>query len=94
MFFQERGISFQYINMKEKAPSAGEWNRIFKSLKPELLLDTAGKRYKNAGYAWKLFDPAEALAGDPLLAITPIIRSESGVTSGYKPEIWKTWKGE
>lgn len=92
MFFQERKITFQFINLKEKKPSAGEWKGIFARLKPEQVIDTDGKRYKEGGYAWKVYDPAEALADDPLLARTPVVRGDNGATCGYVPEIWKTWK--
>lgn len=92
MYFSERKTTFQYINIKEKPPSAGEWSRIFKGLEPDDIIDQSSKLFQVGGYAWKVFDPKKELYDNPLLALTPIICSDYGTTAGYKPDIWKTWK--
>jgi arsenate reductase (glutaredoxin) len=33
----------------------------------------------------------QALAEDPLLLKTPVVRSSAGATVGFQPDVWTTW---
>ena len=91
LFFKERRIKFQFIDILEKSPSSGEWQAIFRYIPPEELLDRNGRRYKARKLHHMAIDPKEELTEDPLLMKTPVVRSDMGITAGYNPDIWKKW---
>lgn len=82
-FFRERDIDFQFRDLADKPPSRGELESFVKAVGSEALIDTAGKEYKNGGWAYREFDPLETLLEQPALYKTPIIRSDKGVLCGF-----------
>lgn len=94
-YFKERGIKYQFIDMKEKGLSKGEFNSVCQAV---------------GGYG-KLIDPdcrdkdllalvtylseedrAEKILENQKIIKLPIVRNGKQATVGYQPDIWKTWK--
>jgi arsenate reductase len=90
-FFKERRIPFHFRDLTEKGLSRGELENIKRNVKPEELIDTDSKRYKERGLKYMIFDPEETLLEDPLLIRTPIVRNMGFSTAGYTPETWLDW---
>lgn len=91
-YFKERRISFHFRDLTEKGLAKGELDNITKVVSLEDLVDQEGKRYKDRGMQFMVYDIEEEILSDPLLLKTPIVRNEKLVTIGYKPEVWKNWK--
>ncbi len=90
-FFKERKIPFHFRDLTEKSLSKGELENIKRSVKPEELLDTEGKRYKEKRMGYMVFDIEEELLNDPLLIKTPVVRNGNLSTAGYTPNVWLVW---
>lgn len=96
-FFKERGIRFQFVDLKEKALSKGELRSVATRVSLEQLIDRSGLRFTERGLAhfWLNAEKTEALLlDDPLLLRTPIVRNGKDATVGYCPEVWKAWQTE
>ncbi|TGL67450.1 arsenate reductase family protein [Leptospira jelokensis] len=94
LFFQERRIPFQFINLQEKEMSKGELRSILGSVSLDDLIDTESKVYEDKNLKYMLYDKEEALLTNPLLFKTPIVRDGKKATIGFVPEIWKQWINE
>lgn len=94
MFFKERRIPFQLINLAEKAMSKGEIQSVLSSVKIDDLIDTESKVYSDKNLKYMVYDKLDTLVENPLLLKTPIVRDGKKATIGFQPEIWKTWIGK
>jgi len=94
-FFKERRVSYQFIDIVQKGPSAGELRKIANAVGGmDKLIDRDGKRYVDKGlkYAAPTGPRIEGmLVDDPLLLRTPLVRRGAQATVGYRPEIWQEW---
>jgi arsenate reductase-like glutaredoxin family protein len=94
-FFKERRVSFHFIDITQKGPSAGELRKIAQAVGgAEKLIDREGKRYLERGlkYAAPTGPRIEQmLVDDPLLLRTPIVRAGDRATVGAAPEVWAAW---
>jgi arsenate reductase len=90
-FFKERNIKFQFRNLAEKGISKGELENIKRKFSIDELLNTEGKQYRKRNLQYIKFEKEEELLNDPLLFVTPIVRTKTDVTIGYCPDIWKEW---
>jgi arsenate reductase (glutaredoxin) len=91
MFFKERRIKFQLINLSEKPMSKGELTSILSSVTLDDLIDINSKLYKEKNLQYMKFDKMEMLLEFPLLLKTPIVRDGKKATVGFQPDVWKTW---
>lgn len=94
-FFKERGVRFQFVDLKEKGLSKGELRSVAIRVPLEQLIDRSGLRFTERGLAhsWLNAEKTEAvLLDDPLLLRTPIVRNGKEATVGYCPEVWKEWQ--
>jgi arsenate reductase len=94
-FFKERGIRFQFVDLKEKGLSKGELRSVAARVPLEQLIDRASPQFSGKGlaHAWLDANRIETLLlEDPLLFRTPIVRNSKEATVGYSPEVWKTWQ--
>ncbi|MDZ4727387.1 MAG: ArsC/Spx/MgsR family protein [Leptospira sp.] len=94
LYFQERRIPFQFINLSEKELSKGELRSILNSVTLDSLIDTESKVYEDKNLKYMVYDKEEMLLANPLLFKTPIVRDGKRATVGYVPEIWKNWIAE
>jgi len=101
MWFKERRIPFQFIDLKEKEMSRGEFESIVDSLARtagskadalELLADKKSKDYALFAYLDDA-DKEEKLFENPLLLKLPICRNgKNAATCGLEVKIWESWR--
>lgn len=93
-FFKERGIKYQFIDMKEKGISKGEFTSVAATNGGiEGMVDWDGKEQDTVTLIKYLSeeDKLEKILENPLVIKTPVVRNGKLSTVGYKPEIWKQW---
>lgn len=94
-YFKERGIKYQFIDMKEKGMSKGELSGVKQALGGmEVLIDEQSKDKNTLALIKYLSedDKEEKLLENQQLFKTPIVRNGKKATIGYQPDIWKTWE--
>lgn len=93
-FFKERGIKFQFIDMKEKGMSKGEFNSVA-SVNGGLfaMLDENCKDQDTFMLIKYLADEdkLDKILENPQVIKTPVVRNGKQSTIGYQPEVWKKW---
>ena len=93
-YFKERGIKYQFIDMKEKGMSKGEFQSVCQSLGGyEKLID---REHKDKDLLVLLTYLAEEDRSDKLfenqqIIRIPIVRNGRQATIGYQPEVWNGW---
>ena len=93
-FFKERGIKYQFIDMKEKGMSKGEFNSIAQvNGGVEAMLNPDAKDQDTLALIRYLSpeDKLEKILGNPQVIKIPVVRNEKPSTLGYQPEVWKGW---
>lgn len=94
-YFKERGIKYQFFDMKEKGMSKGEFQSVCQSLGGyEKLID---REHKDKDLLVLLTYLAEEDRSDKLfenqqIIRIPIVRNGKQATIGYHPEVWKGWQ--
>lgn len=94
-YFKERGVKFQFIDMKEKGMSRGEFQSVKKAVGSlEAMLNEKCKDKDTLALIKYL---AEEQKEDKILEnqqviMTPVVRNGKAATVGYRPEIWKDWQ--
>jgi arsenate reductase-like glutaredoxin family protein len=91
MFFKERRIPYQFVDLAEKGISQGELRSVQGSIPLDQLIDTEGKEYERRNLKYLRFDKEKTLLNYPLLLKTPVVRDGNRATVGYCPEVWKEW---
>lgn len=94
-FFKERGIKYQFVDMKEKGMSKGEFTSVAQANGgPENLLDPACKDQDTLSLIKYIAeeDRLEKILENPQVIKTPIVRNGKQSTVGYQPEVWKKWE--
>ena len=93
-FFKERGIKYQFIDMKEKGMSKGEFNSVAQvNGGVEAMLNPDAKDQDTLALIRYLApeDKLEKILGNPQVIKTPVVRNGKQSTLGYQPEVWKGW---
>lgn len=93
-FFKERGIKFQFRDLKEKGVSKKELDNFAQFYTLEDLIDTESKQYAKRNLQYILHDIGNELLEDPLLFKTPVVRYNRKVVVGYEPELWSEFVDE
>lgn len=94
-YFKERGIKFQFIDLKEKAMSKGEFTSVRQAADGlDNMIDPNCKDKDTLALIRYLAqeDKEEKVLENQQVLLTPIVRNGKMATMGYKPEIWKTWE--
>lgn len=94
-YFKERGIKYQFINMKEKGLSKGEFQSVCKAVGGyNKLIDTDCKDKDLLALITYIAeeDKAEKILENQSIIKVPVVRNGKQATVGYQPEIWKNWK--
>lgn len=101
MWFKERRIPFQFIDLKEKEMSAGEFDSVITALAKtagsrmdaiDLLIDKASKEYSSIAYLDDS-DKADKLLENQKLLKLPVCRNgKDKATVGLDIKTWETWK--
>ena len=94
-FFKERGIKFQFIDLKEKELSKGEFNSVMQAVGGvDAMIDPACKDKDLLALVTYISadERAEKVMENQSVIRQPIVRNGGQATVGYAPDIWKTWK--
>ncbi|MBO4823787.1 MAG: ArsC family transcriptional regulator, partial [Lachnospiraceae bacterium] len=94
-FFKERGIKYQFIDMKEKGMSKGEFMSVAQANGGvEGMLDADSKDKDTLALIKYIADEdkVEKILENQQVIKTPVVRNGKQSTLGYRPEVWKTWE--
>ena len=94
-FFKERGIKFQFIDMKEKVMSKGEFTYVAQAnggLENMINWECKDKDMLALIKYIANEDKLEKVLENPQVIKTPVVRNGKQSTLGYQPDIWKDWK--
>ena len=94
-YFKERGIKYQFIDMKEKGLSKGEFQSVCKAIGGyNKLIDTDCKDKDLLALITYIAeeDKAEKILENQSIIKVPVVRNGKQATVGYQPEIWKKWQ--
>ena len=94
-FFKERGIKFQYVDMKMKGLSKGEFESVLKAVGGlEAMIDRNCKDKDLLALVTYIAeeDRAEKVLENQSVLLLPIVRNGKQATVGYQPEMWKKWE--
>jgi arsenate reductase len=92
MYFRERRIPFQFVDITRKGLSKRELNSLKGSVGIDNLVDRESKAYEEKNLKYLIHDIEEELLKDSSLLRTPVVRNSREATAGYQPDVWKTWK--
>lgn len=91
-YFKERGIKYQFIDMKEKGMSKGEFNSVKQSVGGlDNMIDQNHKDKDLLALIKYIVDKEEKILENQQVIKTPIVRNGKVATIGYVPDIWKKW---
>ena len=93
-FFKERGIKYQFVDMKKKGMSKGEFNSVAQANGGlDHMINWEGKD-QNLFALIKYIaneDKLEKVLETPQIIKTPVVRNGKQSTLGYQPDVWKKW---
>ena len=94
-FFKERGVKFQFVDLKEKGMSKGEFRSVKQAVGGlDEMLDQNCKDQDALALVKYIADSdkEEKILENQQILKTPIVRNGKEATVGYQPEVWKNWK--
>lgn len=94
-YFKERGIKAQFIDMKEKGMSKGEFNSVCQAVGGyRELIDQNCKDKDLLALITYIAeeDKVEKILENQKIIKIPVVRNGKQATVGYQPDIWKGWK--
>ncbi|WP_026670140.1 arsenate reductase family protein [Butyrivibrio sp. AE3006] len=94
-FFKERGIKYQFVDMKEKGMSKGELSAVASANGGIMNMINPDAKDKDAVALIQYIadeDKAEKLLENQQIIKTPVVRNGKQSTLGYQPEVWKKWE--
>ncbi len=93
-FFKERGIKYQFIDMKEKGMSKGEFNSVAAVNGGIENMINPDCKDKDTLALIKYIaddDKLEKILENQQVIKTPVVRNGKQSTIGYQPDVWKGW---
>ncbi len=93
-FFKERGIRYQYIDMKEKGMSKGEFTSVAQvNGGIGNMINWECKDQDTVALIKYIADEdkLEKILENPQVIKTPVVRNGKKSTIGYQPDVWKGW---
>lgn len=94
-FFKERGIKYQFIDMKEKGMRKGEFTSVAQTnggIENMINQDCKDKDVLALIKYIAEEDKLEKILENPQVIKTPVVRNGKQSTVGYALEIWKKWE--
>ena len=94
-FFKERGVKFQYVDLKEKTLSRGEFNSVMQAVGGvDAMIDSNCRDKDLLALVTYISsdDRAEKVFENQSVLLQPIVRNGRQATVGYAPDVWKTWQ--
>lgn len=94
-YFKERGIKYQFVDIKEKGMSKGEFLSVAE--KNGGISSVINTEAKDKDALAKInYSPDEdklmVLLENQQVIKTPVVRNGKLSTLGYQPDIWKAWE--
>ena len=96
-FFKERGIRFQYIDLKQKGLSKGEFKSVCQAVGGlDQMIDPACKDKDLLALIKYIAaeDRFQKVLENQSVLKQPIVRNGRQATVGYQPDVWKTWESK
>lgn len=101
MWFKERRIPFQFVDLKEKDMSRGEFDSVVQAITKTAgsrqdailqMIDKSSKDYASIAYLDDR-DIEDKLFENQTLLKQPIVRNgKTAATVGLEPKTWESWK--
>jgi len=94
-YFKERGVKFQFIDLREKELSKGEYTSVKQSVGGyEKILNPKCKDKDTLALIRHIADEDkdEIILENQQVLLTPIVRNGKKATVGYQPDVWKGWE--
>lgn len=94
-FFKERGIKYQFIDMKEKGMSKGEFTSVAQANGGiENMINPKAKDKDTLALIKYIADEdkVDKILENQQVIKTPIVRNGKQSTLGYQPDVWKKWE--
>ena len=94
-FFKERGIRYQFIDMREKGMSKGELTSVAQTNGGlDNMIDQNAKDKDTLAIIKYIAeeDKLNKILENQHVITTPIVRNGKMSTLGYQPEAWKEWE--
>lgn len=91
-YFKERGVRYQSVDLLKFGISRGELQSVMKALGGLKALLSDKEDVSGVTYLAYEEDQIERLLEQPRLLKTPIVRNGKQATTGYCPDVWKTWE--
>lgn len=94
-FFKERNVKFQFIDMKEKGMSKGEFTSVASAIGGlDKLINENCKDKDTLALITHMSgdDRLEKILENQQVIKTPVVRKGKQATLGYQPDAWKEWK--
>jgi arsenate reductase (glutaredoxin) len=91
-FFKERRISFQFVDLAQRAMAPGEIRRFIERFGLPNLIDQQSKAYETSGLKYLKASDAELIARlerNPKLLRLPLVRSGNHLSIGHDENAWK-----
>ena len=93
-FFKERRIKYQFVDMKKKGMSKGEFNSVAQANGGlDHMINWEGKDQNLLALIKYIAneDKLEKVLENPQVIKTPVVRNGKQSTLGYQPDVWKKW---
>ena len=93
-FFKERGIKFQFVDLKEKAMSKGEFQSVLQAVGGLDAMIDQNCKDKDLLALIKYIaaeDKAQKVLENQSVLKLPVVRNGKAATVGYQPDVWKAW---
>ncbi len=93
-FFKERGIKYQFIDMKQKGMSKGELKSVAAVNGGIENMINPNSKDKNILALIQYLseeDKMDKILENQQIIKTPVVRNGKQATLGYQPEVWKGW---
>ena len=94
-YFKERGIKFQFIDLKEKGMSKGEFLSVKQAVGGITPMIDENSKEKDMLVLLDYLsesDKEQKILENQQLLKTPIVRNGKKATVGFMPEVWKSWE--
>jgi arsenate reductase len=93
-FFAERRVKVHFVDLAQRAASAGELRRFVQKFGVDALIDRSSKRFAQLGLTHALYGAErwlEILAAEPLLLRQPLVRNGAQLSIGDAEATWREW---
>ena len=94
-YFKERRIKFQFIDLKEKPMSRGEFDSVLRAVGGiDALIDATAKDEDLLALVQYLGAEAKVdkVFENQHIIKMPVVRNGKKATVGYAPDVWKSWE--